>query len=112
MDTNKDFDLGIFGTRHKLILNKYCVVRPQLVLHTIDFESQDEILNVDDFNAAWLALTSLGDKYMVIFNGGKDAGASLNHKHLQVLPRPGKGGLETLLSDSEEEAEGQQLLTL
>jgi len=73
-------------------------VRPQLVLHTVDFESQDEILNEGDFEAAWQALTELGGaRYMVIFNGGKDAGASLNHKHLQVVPRPERAGLEVLL---------------
>lgn len=100
MDDNQDFSLGIFGPRHKLILNKYCVTRPQMVLHTVEFESQDELLNADDFHAAWLALTSMGDKYMVIFNGGKDAGASMNHKHLQVLPRPEGAGLESLIKGS------------
>ncbi|KAM0715551.1 hypothetical protein Q7P37_009049 [Cladosporium fusiforme] len=100
MDKNEDFDLCSLGPRHKLILNKYCVVRPQMVLHTVEFESQDELLSVDDFHAAWLALSSMGDRYMVIFNGGKDAGASLNHKHLQVLPRPSSAGLGTLLEVS------------
>lgn len=75
-----------------------------MVLHTVEFESQDEILNIEDFNAAWLALSSMGDRYMVIFNGGKDAGASLNHKHLQVLPRPEHGGLETLLEVANSES--------
>ena len=103
MDDNQDFSLGIFGPRHKLILNKYCVTRPQMVLHTVEFESQDELLNADDFHAAWLALTSMGDKYMVIFNGGKDAGASMNHKHLQVLPRPEGAGLESLLKGSSQD---------
>lgn len=79
-----------------------------MVLHTVDFEPQDDLLNADDFDAAWQALTSMGERYMVIFNGGKDAGASLNHKHLQVLPRPVKGGLEALLgSPSEEESAGR-----
>lgn len=96
----------MFGTRHKLILNKFCAVRPQMVLHTVEFESQDELLNESDFQAAWLALNSLGENYMVIFNGGKDAGASLNHKHLQVVPRPEKAGLETLLEGSANGSEG------
>jgi ATP adenylyltransferase len=106
---SEDFTLGVFGTRHKLILNKYCAVRPQMVLHTIEFEPQDDLLNAHDFNAAWLALTALGDKYMVIFNGGKDAGASLNHKHMQIIPRAGHSGLETLLQGVEDGAGGAYL---
>lgn len=97
MDENRDFDLYSPSRQHKLILNKYCVVRPQMVLHTVDFEPQEELLNAGDFHAAWLSLSALGDHYMVIFNGGKDAGASLNHKHLQVLSRPKDAGLESLL---------------
>ena len=103
---SEDFTLGVFGTRHKLILNKYCAVRPQMVLHTMEFENQDELLNAYDFQAAWLALTALGGQYMIIFNGGKDAGASLNHKHMQVIPRAGHSGLESLLLGPEEGAQG------
>lgn len=68
-----------------------------MVLHTIEFENQDELLNASDFQAAWSALNSLGDGFMVIYNGGKDAGASLNHKHMQVIPRSGHSGLQALL---------------
>ena len=77
-----------------------------MVLHTIEFEPQDDLLNAQDFDAAWLALKALGDKYMVIFNGGKDAGASLNHKHMQVVPRSGHAGLESLLQSTADGAQG------
>jgi ATP adenylyltransferase len=106
---SEDFTLGLFGTRHKLILNKYCAVRPQMVLHTVEFEPQDDLLNAHDFNATWLALSALGAKYMVIFNGGKDAGASLNHKHMQVIPRAGHSGLESLLQGAEDGGKGTYL---
>jgi len=46
---------------------------------------------------------------MVIYNGGKDAGASLNHKHMQVVPRSGHSGLESLLQDPEDGAQGPHL---
>jgi ATP adenylyltransferase len=105
-DDSEDFKLGSFGLRHKLILNKYCAVRPQLVLHTVEFEPQDELLNDHDFHAAWLALTALGVQYTVIFNGGKDAGASLNHKHMQLIPRSGHAGLESLLKSSGDDTKG------
>lgn len=78
-----------------------------MVLHTVEFEPQDELLNAEDFQAAWSALWSLGAHYMVIFNGGKDAGASLNHKHLQLLPRPEGAGLEALLGTSNGKGAGK-----
>lgn len=46
------------------------------------------MLTEADFHASWDVLRQLGDRYMVIFNGGPDAGSSVAHKHLQVFPRP------------------------
>jgi ATP adenylyltransferase/5',5'''-P-1,P-4-tetraphosphate phosphorylase II len=71
------------------VLNKFCVVRPQFVLHTVEYEHQDQGLNDGDLRAGWEALRALGDGYMVIFNGGEDAGASVAHKHLQIIPKAG-----------------------
>ena len=71
------------------MLNKFCVVRPQFVLHTVEYEHQDQGLNDKDLRAGWAALQALGDGYMVIFNGGEEAGASVAHKHLQVIPKAG-----------------------
>jgi ATP adenylyltransferase/5',5'''-P-1,P-4-tetraphosphate phosphorylase II len=85
-DSNPDFDLGIIGTKHKLILNKYCVVRPQLVLHTTNFEAQSNPLDIADFDALWKVLCEMGREYFAIFNCGADAGASVGHKHMQILP--------------------------
>lgn len=73
---------------HKLILNKFCWLRPQLILHTREFQSQTDLLREADFQASLRVLEQLGDRYMVIFNGGPDAGSSVAHKHLQVFPRP------------------------
>ena len=61
-------------------MNKFCTVRPQLVLHTVEYEPQTDGLTVDDFEAAMDALRQMGDDYMVIFNGGKDAGASVGRR--------------------------------
>ena len=88
-DSNTLFTLGLYGQNesHKLVLNKYCTVRPQFVLHTVEYEPQTEGLNANDLEAAMEALRQMGDGYMVIFNCGKDAGASVGHKHLQLLPK-------------------------
>ena len=64
-------------------------MRPQFVLHTVEYEHQDQGLNDGDLRAGWDALQALGNDYMVIFNGGEDAGASVGHKHLQVIPKAG-----------------------
>ncbi|CAL3965359.1 unnamed protein product [Diplocarpon coronariae] len=87
-DTDPDFVIGFVGPAHKLILNKYCIVRPQYILHTNVFTPQAEHLNESDFAAAWEVLGKLNSRHVVIFNCGAMAGSSLGHKHLQVLPRP------------------------
>lgn len=87
-DEDPDFNLGLVGPDHRLILNKFSVVRPQFVLPTIEFEPQNEPLTATDLGAAWEVLSSLESEYMIIFNCGADAGASVGHKHLQVLPCP------------------------
>ena len=86
-DPNPDFELGQFGPRHKLVLNKFCVVRPQFVLPTLEFEPQSDGLSENDIQAALEVLSQLGSGYMAIFNGGVGAGASVSHKHLQVVPK-------------------------
>lgn len=89
LDDDPEFTLvSHISPNHKLILNKYCWLRPQLILHTIDFQRQTDLLTEDDFIAGWDVLRDLGERYMVIFNGGPDAGSSVAHKHLQIFERP------------------------
>lgn len=87
-DDNPLFEIKKIGPRHRLILNKFSVVRPQFVLPTTEFEPQKDPLNEGDFAAIWEVLTGLSEKYMAIFNCGVDAGSSVGHKHLQVIPLP------------------------
>ncbi|KAK5937782.1 hypothetical protein PMZ80_009911 [Knufia obscura] len=93
LDDDPEFTLCQVQPNHKLILNKYCWVRPQMILHTRDFQAQTELLTLDDFEASSDVLRRLGERYMVIFNGGPDAGSSVAHKHLQVFLRPGWGSV-------------------
>ncbi|KAH6717155.1 hypothetical protein BKA61DRAFT_318840 [Leptodontidium sp. MPI-SDFR-AT-0119] len=93
-DTDPDFVIDFIGLSHKLILNKYCVVRPQYVLHTTVFTPQSDHLNEGDFASAWDVLRRLKSRHMVIYNCGVESGSSIGHKHLQVLPRPEKGDFE------------------
>ncbi|KAN0106004.1 Ap4A phosphorylase II [Hyaloscypha variabilis] len=91
-DTDPDFLLSHIGPSHTLILNKYCVVRPQFILHTNDFVPQSDHLTESDLDAAWTVLSSLTRrKHIVIYNCGFEGGSSIGHKHLQILPRPSEG---------------------
>lgn len=108
-DENPLFEIAKIGKRHRLILNKFSVVRPQFVLPTVEFEPQLDPLNLDDFSAVWEVLGGLSsEKYLAIFNCGVDAGSSVGHKHLQVIPLPERyerGFLSVLLEQVKEAEE-------
>ncbi|KAI5302119.1 hypothetical protein KEM56_001022 [Ascosphaera pollenicola] len=71
---------------HTLRFNKFCVVRPQFVLHTDEWQSQINPLETIDIEAGWTTLKEFGEGYMLIFNGGTQGGWSLPHRHMQLLP--------------------------
>lgn len=71
---------------HTAVLNKFNVMDHHLLIVTRHFEDQETLLTVRDFEALWLCMAeydSLG-----FYNGGREAGASQPHKHLQVVPLP------------------------
>lgn len=71
---------------HLSVLNKFNVVEHHLLIITRDFEHQERLLSLQDFEALWFCLSeypSLG-----FYNGGTAAGASQRHKHLQLVPLP------------------------
>lgn len=109
-DENELFEITKLGDRHRLILNKFSVVRPQFVLPTVAFEPQLDPLNLADFTAVWEVLSSLSNQYLAIFNCGVDAGSSVGHKHLQVIPLPERyeRGFLTVLLNQIENAGDQQ----
>ncbi|PKX97802.1 putative phosphorylase [Aspergillus novofumigatus IBT 16806] len=74
---------------HLLVINKFSVFRPQLLLLTCDsYRRQHEPLTLEDFAATHSVLSSSKERHLVIYNCGSIAGASRNHKHVQILPRP------------------------
>lgn len=71
---------------HFCLLNKFNVVDHHLLIITKAFEPQENWLNLQDFQAI---LTSLQEvEGLAFYNGGKNAGASQPHKHLQLVPFP------------------------
>lgn len=71
---------------HVCILNKFNVVEHHLLLITREFEPQENLLNLADFMAMSQTLQAIDG--LGFYNGGKLAGASQAHKHLQVVPLP------------------------
>jgi ATP adenylyltransferase len=71
---------------HACLLNKYNVIDRHLLLVTRQFEHQETALTFGDFRALCCCLgeyESLG-----FYNSGMRAGASQQHKHLQLVPLP------------------------
>lgn len=71
---------------HLVLLNKFNVVDHHLLMVTRTFEDQESLLTLADFEALALTLGEIDG--LAFYNGGKLAGASQRHKHLQWVPRP------------------------
>jgi len=71
-------------TNHRLIFNKFSVCDQHVLVITKDFENQLDLLNHKDFKAALLTCKALDA--MMFFNCGINSGASIKHKHMQVIP--------------------------
>ncbi|NJK49034.1 phosphorylase [Candidatus Gracilibacteria bacterium] len=82
----KDLFVADLSDTHVCILNKYNVVPHHLLIITRDFEEQESWLTIQDFEALWTTLAEVDG--LAFYNGGKTAGASQRHKHLQLAPFP------------------------
>lgn len=71
---------------HVGLLNKFNVLDCHLLMVTREFEHQETWLNAEDFEATCLCLAEYDG--LAFFNGGRLAGASQRHKHLQYVPLP------------------------
>ena len=78
--------VGDISTSHFCLLNKFNVVDNHLLIVTRAFEEQTDLLNLQDFEALWFCMQEIDG--LAFFNGGKIAGASQRHKHLQLIPLP------------------------
>lgn len=71
---------------HVCLLNKYNAVDHHILMVTREYEDQENWLNLPDFQALWTCLTEIDG--LGFYNGGKQAGSSQPHKHLQFVPFP------------------------
>lgn len=82
----KDLFVGNISESHLCLLNKFNVVDRHLLIVTREFEDQENWLTLADFTAMWVCLAEFDG--LAFYNGGKIAGASQKHKHLQIVPLP------------------------
>lgn len=82
----KDLTVAGITDTHVAVLNKFNVVDHHLLIITRCFEDQDTLLTRKDFEALWLCMAEYDA--LGFYNGGREAGASQQHKHLQMVPLP------------------------
>lgn len=69
---------------HLCLLNKFTVIDNHILLVTSSFEDQENLLNYRDFAALLRCMVEFDG--LGFYNGGREAGASQAHKHLQIVP--------------------------
>ena len=82
----KEMFVADISNTHLCLLNKFNVINHHLLIVTRGFEHQERLLTVRDFEAIWRCMTEFDG--LAFYNGGKIAGASQDHKHLQLIPLP------------------------
>lgn len=70
----------------RIILNKYCAVRNQILLTSVSLRSQCEILDASELSSVYRILKTLPQDHLAFYNCGTDSGASQPHKHVQIVP--------------------------
>lgn len=86
MPPEPSLTVGDVTPTHVGVLNKYPVVAHHLLLVTRAPIAQETALDRDDFAAIARCLAEVDG--LAFYNGGRDAGASQPHKHLQIVPLP------------------------
>ena len=94
VDPPEEMIVARLGDSYKIIMNKFCIYRPMLILHTTLYESQTNDLNEADLTAGWGLLHAFKTPQILIYNCGIRSGCSQGHKHLQVFPRQDGGDFQ------------------
>ncbi len=82
----RELTVADISDTHIAVLNKYNVMEHHLLIITRHFEDQDTLLTLQDFEALWTCMAEYNA--LGFYNGGREAGASQQHKHLQMVPLP------------------------
>lgn len=81
-----DLFVADISTTHICLLNKFNVLDHHLLIVTRAFEPQESLLTPQDFEALGACLAEIDG--LAFYNAGQVAGASQDHKHLQLVPLP------------------------
>ncbi|WP_017300070.1 ATP adenylyltransferase family protein [Nodosilinea nodulosa] len=81
-----DLFVANLSATHLCLLNKYNVVDHHILIVTRAFEDQNTWLTLADFEALAICMAEVDG--LAFYNGGRLAGASQRHKHLQLVPPP------------------------
>ena len=83
-----DADLWVtdISQTHICLLNKFNVIENHILVVTRVFEDQESLLTAEDFEAMWICMAEFDG--LAFYNSGPIAGASQQHKHLQIVPLP------------------------
>ncbi|MBW4459062.1 MAG: phosphorylase [Nodosilinea sp. WJT8-NPBG4] len=81
-----DLFVANLSATHLCLLNKYNVVDHHILIVTRAYEDQDSWLTLADFEALATCMADIDG--LAFYNGGRLAGASQLHKHLQLVPPP------------------------
>ncbi|MEW6169529.1 MAG: phosphorylase [Pseudomonadota bacterium] len=76
--------VSALGAGHVLLLNKFPIRLGHVIVVTRAYADQEQPLERADFAALAQAMDALGG--LAFFNGGATAGASVQHRHLQIAP--------------------------
>jgi ATP adenylyltransferase/5',5'''-P-1,P-4-tetraphosphate phosphorylase II len=87
-DPEDGFVVRYVGETHVLQFNKFCVCKPQSILHTEEIAPQTEDLDLTDLAAGLDVLRQLKEPWILFYNCGLRAGSSQGHKHMQLIPKP------------------------
>jgi sulfate adenylyltransferase (ADP) / ATP adenylyltransferase len=82
----EDLFVADISKTHVCLLNKYNVANYHLLIITREFEEQETLLTLQDFEALWACMVEFDG--LAFYNAGKTAGASQRHKHVQLVPLP------------------------
>lgn len=95
----EDLFVSLVPPAHACLINKFNVFDHHALIITQAYEEQDSLLTAADFEALLTCMAEFDG--LAFYNGGRIAGASQPHKHLQLVPVPlAAGRLRTPMDEA------------
>ncbi|KAI9014102.1 hypothetical protein DFJ74DRAFT_681256 [Hyaloraphidium curvatum] len=78
--------VGQANDDYNVVMNKFTVIENHILLTTKGFKQQSCVLDRSELGAMWSLMQGYGPDAFGFHNNGLASGASVAHRHLQVLP--------------------------